>query len=155
MDSKPAPANVTAKRVILLAAGATIAVGALLFFLLKSTSGGGVGDCCGNSPPGFKSYTILPIDAGNPVDPNKCTKSRLQTVGGQRPLCATTNTTGYAANPCVITGLRASGCACYEGQAHACDPDGGGPCTSGTNCGVRACIVTSDTSSSWSACTCM
>jgi hypothetical protein len=155
MDSKPAPTIITPVKVIAIAAAAAIVVGALIFFLLRTTSGGGVGECCGNAPAGFKSYTILPIDAGNPIDPNKCTKSRLQSVGGQRPLCAITNTTGYTANPCVITGLRASGCACYEGQAHACNPDGGGPCTSGTNCGVRACIVTSDTSSTWSPCTCM
>lgn len=155
MDSKPAATTFTRSKVIAIAAAAAIAVCGLLLFLFRSASSGGGDECCGNSPAGFKSYTILPIDAGNPVDPNKCMKSRLQAVGGQRPLCATTNTTGYASNPCVITGLRASGCACYEGQAHACDPDGGGPCTSGANCGVRACIVTSDTSSSWSACTCM
>jgi len=155
MDPKPAPTSLAPVKIISMAVGAAILVGALLFFLLRVGSGGEVGDCCGNAPAGFKSYTILPIDAGNPVDINKCTKSRLQVVGGMRPLCATTNTTGYATNPCIVTGLKNAGCACYEGQAHACDPDGGGPCTTGTNCGVRACVVTSDTSSTWSACTCM
>jgi hypothetical protein len=155
LDSKPARAKITALKTISIAGCAVVLVGALLFFLFNTTSGGVGGECCGNAPAGFKSYTTFPIDAGNPVDNNKCTKSRLQVAGGMRPLCALTNTTGYANNPCIVTALKNAGCACYEGQAHACDPDGGGPCTSGTNCGVRACIVTSDTSSTWSACTCM
>jgi hypothetical protein len=96
--------------------------------------------------PKFRSFTHLPIPATNGAD---CSDSReASPTTGLRPLCATT-AWGAA---CRITGLR-PGCVCFEGQAHACDKTTGAPCTLGApNCGVRACLVHSDTSSSWSAC---
>jgi hypothetical protein len=156
MDEKSVPIKVMPVKVAALAIGAAVLVGALLFFLVKVTSGSGLGECCGNSPAGFRNDALFPLDAGNPANLNKCKKSKAQLPdGGVRPLCADTDLVGSATNPCVVTGLRASTCACFEGQAQACNPDGGGPCTSGTNCGIKACIVTSDTASTWSACTCM
>jgi hypothetical protein len=94
----------------------------------------------------FRSYVLLPIPAANGAD---CTTTRLVSATGKRPLCANTLWVG---GTCKITGLRA-GCACYEGQAHACDKSTSNACTGGApSCGVKACLVDNDSLSSWSAC---
>jgi hypothetical protein len=93
----------------------------------------------------FKSVNLLPLPA---TDGGTC--AALPTAGGVRPLCAKTTWTG---TQCKVTGLN-TGCACFEGQAQACDTSTGNACPSGTGCGVKKCMTTtSDTSSSWSACT--
>jgi hypothetical protein len=109
--------------------------------------------CTPSTPSGFKSRVIPQfytsdqatcLNKYGPVNPN-----------GKRPACAVTSWNS-ATQLCSITGVK-PGCACYEGQAHACDLGAAGspasPCTSGTNCGVVTCNVVSDTSSTWNGCT--
>jgi hypothetical protein len=102
----------------------------------------------------FRSFKLLPITDSNGTD---CYRTRFEDGGtgpgtGDRPLCA--NTIWVSSNnTCRITGLKSWNCACYEGQAHACDKTTGGPCEAGApNCGVRACLVNADDNSVWSAC---
>ena len=64
---------------------------------------------------------------------------------GFRPKCANMV---WTASGCVFKNLN-TGCACYEGQAQACDPVTLGPCRTGVGCGVQVCIATSDTTSYW------
>ena len=129
----------------------TLAVGPFIL-LATAACGGGIHDSPGIgvlSDPRFRSFTNLPITGSNGID---CLSNRNELATGDRPFCA--NTIWVSSNStCRITGLRSWGCACYEGQAHACDETTGGPCTLGAaNCGVQACLVNSDTSSVWSAC---
>jgi hypothetical protein len=100
--------------------------------------------------PRFRSFVTLPMPAMNQAD---CLNTRLVLSSGKRPLCAeTTWTPAGASGICRPKGTKGGTCRCYEGQAHACDLATGGPCTTGTGCGIKACLVNSDTDAVWSAC---
>lgn len=125
--------------------------------LLGSIAGCGapsaVQTCTPVSPANFKSKVIPQF-----YTPDQATclnKQSITNPNGKRPACAVTSWNA-ATQLCSIIGVR-SGCACYEGQAHACDLGAAGspasPCTSGTNCGVVTCNLTGDSSSTWNACT--
>lgn len=103
------------------------------------------------STPPFRSDTLLPMSVTNPAD---CANNKSPVFPtARRPLCAATTYTAGGTPQCQITGLQAPTCACWEGQAHACDLTTGGPCTAGgQGCGVMKCSAADDTHSVWSAC---
>jgi len=130
-----------------------ITAGLLLGSIASCGSPGATQTCTPVSPANFKSKVIPQF-----YTPDQATCLNKQSPinpMGKRPACAVTSWNS-ATQLCSIIGVK-PGCACYEGQAHACDLGAAGspasPCTSGTNCGVVTCNVTTDTSSTWNACT--
>lgn len=130
-----------------------ITAGLLLGSVASCGSTGVTQTCTPVSPANFRSKVIPQfyttdqatcLNKQSPINPK-----------GKRPACAVTSWNA-ATQLCSITGVK-PGCACYEGQAHACDLGAAGspasPCTTGTNCGVVTCNVTTDTSSTWNGCT--
>ena len=95
--------------------------------------------------PVFRSYNSFPMTSPGTTNCRGLRRS-VEYPSGVRPMCARTT---VSVGSCVIVGVNSPDCHCYEGQAHACDADVGGPCVDGVNCGIRACVVTSDTYSRW------
>jgi len=136
------------------AAAALLVIGSTVTLTMVSCVGGddsppGAGGTTGTPRP-FRSDTLLPLSV---TTLSTCeTLKSASNPSARRPMCAQTYFQDSSSDPtCLITGLK-PGCACYEGQAHACDQMTGGPCTSGTDCGVKECVVIDDAHSSWSAC---
>ncbi len=133
--------------------GARLITAGLLLGSVASCAAGGTQTCSPVSPAGFSSRVIPQFYTSDQA--NCLNKYSKLNPYGKRPACAVT-TWNASTHLCSITGVK-PGCACYEGQAHACDLGAAGspasPCTSGTNCGVVTCNVTSDTSSTWNGCT--
>lgn len=109
--------------------------------------------CTPTSPAGFKSRVIPQFYTAD--EPTCLYKYSIATPTGKRPACAVTSW-NPSTHLCTIIGIK-PGCACYEGQAHACDLGAAGspasPCISGTNCGVVTCNLVNDSSSTWNGCT--
>jgi hypothetical protein len=134
--------------------GARLVTAGLLLGSIASCASNGVGATCTPvSPAGFKSRVIPQFYTAD--QPSCLYKFSSVTPTGKRPVCAVTSW-NQATQLCSIIGVK-PGCACYEGQAHACSLGGAGspatPCTTGTNCGVVTCNVVNDSSSTWNGCT--
>jgi hypothetical protein len=133
--------------------GARLITASLLLGSVASCGAAATETCTPVSPAGFKSRVIPQFYTSDQL--NCLNKYGPLNPNGKRPACAVTSWNS-ATHLCSIIGVK-PGCACYEGQAHACDLGAAGspasPCTSGTNCGVVTCNVVSDTSSTWNGCT--
>jgi hypothetical protein len=80
--------------------------------------------------------------------------AQVQCQTSLRPRCATgAYATCDANNVCIFPRLNV-GCECHEGQLDACRHTDGSACYDGS-CGVRRCIINSDTSSHWDFSTCV
>jgi hypothetical protein len=134
--------------------GARLVIAGLLLGSIASCgASNAVLTCTPVSPAGFKSRVIPQFYTAD--QPSCLNKFSSVTPTGKRPVCAVTSW-NPATQLCSITGVR-PGCACYEGQAHACNLGAAGspaaPCTTGTNCGVVTCNVVNDSSATWTGCT--
>ncbi len=130
-----------------------VTAGLLLGSIASCGAPNAVSTCTPLSPAGFKSRVIPQFYTSN--EPSCLYKYSIATPTGKRPACAVTSWNS-STQLCSIIGVK-PGCACYEGQAHACNLGAAGspasPCLTGTNCGVVTCNLVNDTSSTWNGCT--
>jgi hypothetical protein len=103
---------------------------------------------------GFLAITAPLVLGTTPAASEVQCASQVQCQTSLRPRCATgAYATCDANNVCILPRLNV-GCECHEGQLDACRHTGGSACYDGS-CGVRRCIINSDTSSHWDFSTCV